>query len=102
MKNLVIVAALFLATSIGVTAQTAPTAPVKEEMKDMRQQIKQKRQDVRERKQDIATGNTAAAHAETQEIRGDKSAIAADRQTLQAEGVKHPVRKAKREIKRNN
>lgn len=99
MKKSIIVAALFLATTIGMNAQTQP-APVKEGMKEMRHDVKQKRQDKRERKEALATGNQAAAQAEKKEIRSDKKEINADRKDLKAQGVKHPEKKAKKQIRR--
>ena len=98
MKNLIMVAALFLATSIGINAQTAP---VKQGMKDLRQDVKAKRQDKRQLKAAVATGNKAAVRAEKIELKGDRRNIAVDRKNLKAHGVKHPVKKAKRQIRRH-
>ncbi len=83
------------------TAGTAATEK-KQDMKDLRKDIRAERKDKRERKEDIKEGDKAAAKAETKDIKADKKDIKADAKDLRKDGVKHPIHRADRQIRRQN
>lgn len=85
--------------TIGAMAQDSAR---KAGMKDMRKDIRDVRADKSARAADIAAGNKAAAKAETKDIKADKKDIQSDKKTLQREGVKHPIRRAKKQIHNAN
>src|SRR5215831_17801479 len=99
MKKLVFLAIAAM-LSIGAFAQTPTTSSSdkKQDMKDLRKDIKDVRKDKKERKEDLKEGDKAGAKEETKDIRADKKDIKADAKDLKKDGVKHPIRRAKRQI----
>jgi hypothetical protein len=78
--------AIFLFLCIGLTyGVMAQDSTRKAGMKDMRK-------DLRDLKKD---------KAEAKDIRSDKKDIQADKKQLQSEGVKHPIHKAEKQIKKH-
>lgn len=102
MKKTIIIAASMLLT-MGAFAQT--TTPAKSEkrqdMRDLRKDIKDVHQDKKERRADIKEGDKSEVKADTRDIRADKKDIHSDRKELKQEGVKHPIKKAHRQIRRH-
>jgi hypothetical protein len=85
--------------TVAAFSQQTPNADKKQDMKDLRKDIKDVRSDKRDRKQDIRTGHYGDARRDTKDIRADKRDIRSDRRDLKEDGVKHPVRRADRQIK---
>jgi hypothetical protein len=83
--------------TIGAMAQDSTR---KAGMKDLRKDIRDKRADKVARAADIKAGDKTAAKAETADIKADKKDIQGDKKTLQSEGVKHPIRRADRQIRK--
>ncbi|GHU74929.1 hypothetical protein FACS189461_0160 [Spirochaetia bacterium] len=87
----------------GATTSTPTQNPaVKSGMKDMRHDVRDIRKDKRQRAEALENGNKAKANALGKDIRSDKKDMNQDRKQLQAEGVKHPVKRADRQIHRQN
>lgn len=96
--SLLAVAAIF---STGVFAQQSPSTGItdkKQDMKDVRTDIRDVRKDKKERMADVKSGNKQGAIAETKDIKADKQDIRKDAKDLKADGVKHPIRRARRQI----
>ena len=103
MKKIILTSAIaFL--GIGAFAQTTPAAPTQKatDMKDLRTDIRDKRQDKRQEAADIKSGNAAAAASAKQNIKAENQNIKADAANAKADGVKHPIKKAQRQIHRQN
>ena len=94
------VATIFSTAMFAQTTTPVTTTDVKTDMKDLRKDIKNERQDKRQRKADIKAGNTVAATDMTKAIKAEKKDIRGDASDLKADGVKHPVQRANRQIKR--
>lgn len=87
----------------GVFAQTTtPSSDKKQDMKDMRKDIKDVRHDKAVRNRELKNGHPIAAKNETKDIRADKKDIHSDAKDLKQDGVKHPVKRAKRQIHRQH
>jgi len=84
------------------TTPTTTSVDKKQDMKDLRTDIRDKRQDKRQRRKDLAAGNKLAAKSMTQDIKAENKDIKADSKDLKADGVKHPVKRADRQIRRQN
>jgi len=95
MKKLLSVIAGALLFSFTSMAQEPAT---KTGMKDMRKDIRDVRKDKRQRHEALENGNKAKAKKLTKDIKGDKKDINGDRKNLQSEGVKHPIKRADRQI----
>jgi hypothetical protein len=102
--TLVVLAGLLTASAFAQTpAPVAAASPAqKTDMKDLRTDVRSERKDKRERRADLKAGNTAAAKDETNNIKADKANKANDKADAKADGVKHPVRRADRQIHRQN
>jgi hypothetical protein len=91
---------LFLCLCTGLTlGAIAQDSARKAGMKDMRKDVRDLKKDKKERAADVKAGNKEAATQQTKDIKSDKKDIAADAKTLKAEGVKHPVKRAVRQVK---
>ncbi len=105
MKKVSITLLAFMFFTIGAFAQTTSTATAatkKTDMKDLRKEIRAERKAERLRKNDLKHGETVKAEAETKLIQADKKEIAANVNVLKNEGVKHPLKRADRQIHRHN
>ncbi len=98
MKKLLFVCLCAMIT-FGAAAQDSTR---KAGMKDMRKDIRDLKKDKKERAADIKAGDKDAAKLETGDIKADKKDIASDAKTLKSEGVKHPVRRAEKQIKKHH
>jgi hypothetical protein len=97
MKKLLIVL-LCAGIASGIHAQDSTK---KAGMKDLRKDIRDVKKDKTARAADLKAGDKTAAAAETQDIKSDKKDIASDAKSLKAQGVKHPVKRAERQIKKH-
>jgi hypothetical protein len=110
MKKTVFLLAPGLFFTVAAMAQTGATTStkttqnpaVKSGMKDMRHDIRDERKDKRERAKAIENGNTAKAKKLTKDIHADQKDINQDKKQLQSEGVKHPIKRADRQIHKQN
>ena len=105
MKKIALLAFATTLSTVMFAQTTTPTpAPTtkQEDMKNLRTDIRDKRQDERQKAADIKSGNTVAAAAEKQNIKTEKQDIKTDAANAKADGVKHPIRKADRQIHRHN
>ena len=101
MKKVTLIFAGTLLTVITFAQQPVATER-KEGMKDLRKDIRKERQEKRERNADLREGKFGAARQETKEIRAEKRDIKEDAKELKEEGVKHPIKRADRQIHRQN
>jgi Ni/Co efflux regulator RcnB len=102
MKKIVLSLAIAFCTAAAFAQTTHPGVEKKQGMKDMRKDIKDVRHDKVVRHHELKNGHVVAAHHTTKDIRADKKDIHHDTKTLKAEGVKHPVRRADRQIHRQH
>ena len=103
MKKLVFIAiALFLTGAAFSQTTTPPITDKKNDMKDIRHDIRDVRKDERQRREELREGDKREAKQLTRDIRKDKKDIAGDRRDLRQDGVKHPIRRADRQIYRRN
>ena len=93
----IIAGAMFTLTTMAQTTTPVPTQK-QIDSKDLRKDIREKRADKRELKADVKAKDKAAAKAELKEIKTDNKDIHQDAKTLKAEGVKHPVKRAEKQI----
>lgn len=95
---------IFAQTPSQTPTTASPQTPTiktekQQDMKDLRHDIRSDRKERIIRKHDVKTGNTLGAKDATRDIKADNKDIASDRKELRSEGVKHPVRRAHREIR---
>ncbi len=104
MKKIIFVSAIcFL--GIGAFAQTTTPTTVdtkQQDMKDLRTDIRHKRQDEHQKSADVKDGNTVAAKSARHDIKVENKDIKTDANAARAKGVKHPIRRAHRQIHRQN
>jgi hypothetical protein len=87
----------------GAFAQTTtPATDKQKDMKDLRKDVRDKRHDNRVRTHELKQGHKAAALAQTKDIKADKKNIAGDAKDLKKDGVKHPIKRAHKQIHRQN
>lgn len=107
MKKQILTAAaiLFAVAAFAQTPQqtaTAANGDRKNDMKDMRHDIRDKRHDERLRRYELKHHDYAEAKKETKDIRADNKDIRGDAKDLKGDGIKHPVKRADRQIYRRN
>jgi hypothetical protein len=110
MKKTVFLLASGLFFTVAAMAQTGATTSttttqnpaVKSGMKDLRHDIRDERKDKRQRAEALENGNKARAKKLTKDIHSDQKDINQDKKQLQSEGVKHPIKRADRQIHRQN
>ena len=102
MKKIVFptVAALLFSLSAMSQTTTPPVSEKKEEMTDVRKDIRDIRKDKALRRKELKEGDKAAAKELTEGIKADKKDIRHDTRDLREDGVKHPVRRAEKQIHR--
>lgn len=89
--------------AVGVFAQsTTPQTPQKEQMKNLRQDTRDVRADKRAKNYDLNHGKYKAAKEENKNIRATNKGRSADIKDLKSDGVKHPQKRADRQIHRQN
>lgn len=105
-KQILTAAAVLFAVAAFAQAprQTSAAAPrdKRNDMKDMRHDIRDKRHDQRLRHYELKHHDYAEAKKETKDIRADNKDIHGDTKDLKRDGVKHPVKRADRQINRRN
>lgn len=72
------------------------------DMKDLRKDVRDVRHDKKLRNYELKHHDKAEAKAETKDIHQDKKDIGGDVKNLKQEGVKHPLKRADRQIHRQN
>ena len=101
-KNINIKKVIFLFLAAGLTyGAIAQDSTRRAGMKDMRKDLRDLKKDKVERAADLKAGDKAAAKAESKDIKADKKDIQTDKKQLQSEGLKHPIHKAERQIKKH-
>lgn len=102
MKKIILASLSALVFSLSAMAQTAtpPASDKKEDMKELRKDIRDVHKDKAHRRHEIKEGDKASAKEITKDIRADKKDIREDANDLRADGVKHPVKKAEKQILR--
>lgn len=97
---LTLLVAMFAAGAFAQT--TTPQTDKKQDMKDLRKDDRDLRHDKRLRNYEAKHGDKAEAKAETKDIKKDKKDMTGDVKDLKADGVKHPMKRANRQIRRQN
>ena len=99
--TLMVLTAMF---TLGAFAQTTTTTQTdkKQDMKDLRKDTRDIRHDKSLRTYEMKHGDKAEAKAETKNIKADKTDRKGDVKDLKADGVKHPMKRADRQIARQN
>ncbi len=102
MKKMILASLTALIFSLSAMAQTAtpPASDKKEGMKELRKDLRNVHRDKAHRRHEIKEGDKANAKEITQDIRADKKDIREDAKDLRADGVKHPVKRAEKQILR--
>ena len=91
--------------AMGAFAQTTATTAQTDKtqgMKDVRKDTRDIRHDKGIRHYEMKHGDKAEAKAETRDIKADKKDRAADAKNLKKDGIKHPVKRADKQIHREN
>ncbi len=91
---------LFALGSTVMFAQTTPSQKA-QDMKEVRTDVRDLKKDEIARRADIKAGDKTAAQDVTPQIKADKKELAVDAKQAKADGVKHPVKRAKRQIHRH-
>ncbi len=86
--------------ALGAFAQTTPTKKAAE--KDLRKDVKELKVERKERNKKIAKGQFKKASKDQKEINADRKHMNANKKHLKNKGVKHPIEKAKEEVKTTN
>ncbi|HEU5365400.1 MAG TPA: hypothetical protein VFU62_07705 [Hanamia sp.] len=88
----------------GAFAQTTATASTDQhkDMKDLKKDVREVRHDKKLKAYEVKHGDKAEAKAENKDIKGDKKDIKGDVKNLKQDGVKHPLKRADRQIHRQN
>lgn len=89
---------IFLSISALLTYGLSAQVEKKQDMKDLRQDIRELKKDKRERRQDIKQGDMKDVKKDNRDIRQDRRDIKKDVKNLKAEGVPHPIRRARRQM----
>ena len=102
MKKIIFASVASLLFSVCAMSQTTtpPVADKKADMQNLRKDIRDVRKDKAARRNELKEGDKADAKELTKDIKADKKDIKADTKDLKADGVKHPVKRAERQIKR--
>ncbi len=90
---------LFVFSALSFCAMSQ-TSEKKVEMKDVRKDLKDIKKERKDRNADLKAGNTADAAKDSKEIKKDKKDLAKDAKGLKKEGVKHPIKRAEKQIRR--
>ncbi|MEN9684441.1 MAG: hypothetical protein RLZZ28_227 [Bacteroidota bacterium] len=87
--------------SIGAGAQNNASLNEEKnaEMKDLKKDIRDVHRDKAARKHELREGDKAEARKLNRDIREDKKDIKEDRRDLREEGVKHPEKRARKQLR---
>ncbi|MEO8862178.1 MAG: hypothetical protein ABI358_12180 [Ginsengibacter sp.] len=102
MKKVILTLFVGLLTAGAFAQTTTPATDKQKDMKDLKTDVRDVRHDKRERAADRKNGNVAEAKAETKDIKSDKMDMKGDVKDLKKDGVKHPVKRADRQIHHAN
>lgn len=90
----------------GAFAQTTTPAVANsdkhQDMKDLKKDVRDVRHDKKLKAYEVKHHDKVEAKAETKDIKGDKKDIHGDVKDLKKDGVKHPLKRADRQIHRQN
>ncbi len=102
MKKLLFVSIASFVFSMGAIAQstTPPASEKKAAMKDLRKDVRGVHKDKAVLKNEVKEGDKEAAKALKKDINSDRKDIKQDAKYLKADGVKHPVKRAARQMRR--
>lgn len=99
-------AGAFAQTTAPIAKKTTTTTAVNKDkqndMKDLRKDVKDERHDRKMRKYDLKHHEMAKAKAETKDINADNKDIRSDVKDLKKDGVKHPIKRADKQIHRHH
>ena len=90
---------LFVFSTLSFFAMSQ-TSEKKVEMKDVRKDLKEIKKEKKDRNADLKAGKIADAAKDSKEIKKDKKDVAKDAKDLKKEGVKHPIKRAEKQIRR--
>jgi hypothetical protein len=96
MKKNILLTAIGIALSFGVMAQTKD---IRKDKKDLKNMVKDKKEDRKEAGSDLGHLRIKAAIKDRKEVRHHRKTIRHEGSHLKKHGVKHPVYKAKKQIK---
>ncbi|MEO9022343.1 MAG: hypothetical protein ABI237_13235 [Ginsengibacter sp.] len=106
MKKTILTLFIGLLTAGAFAQTTAPaTAASKDkhnDMKDLRKDVKDVRHDKKLRTYELKHHDKAEAKAETKDIKADNKDMHSDVKDLKHDGVKHPLKRADKQIHRQN
>ena len=105
MKKLILTLIVGLLTAGAFAQTTTPTVATTDkhkDMKDLRKDARDVHHDKKLRAYEVKHHDKAEAKAETKNIKGDKKDIHGDVKDLKSHGVKHPLKRANRQIHRQN
>jgi hypothetical protein len=100
--TLFFLATLFAFAAFAQTSATPQQQDNKQGMKDLRKDTRDIRHDKRVRKYDVNHGKKMKAMKATKDIKADKKDRRGDVKDLKTDGVKHPQKRADRQIRRQN
>jgi hypothetical protein len=102
MKKTILTLFVGLLTAGAFAQTTTPATDKQKDMKDLKSDVRDVRHDKKERAADRKNGDVADAKAETKDIKADKKDMKGDVKDLKEDGVKHPLKKADRQIHHTN
>ncbi len=107
MKKMILCTTTALFMTVCLNAQTVSTAnPVSPEtkagMKDLRKDLRDVKKDRHHLNGEIKEGDKAGARAIGRDIRKDKKDIHEDAAALKGQGVKHPIKRAERQLRKRH
>lgn len=101
MKKLILASAIALFAMSSFAQLPVQNPDRRKDMKDMRKDMRSVRTDKMQRRQEIREGDKAEAKQLTKDIRTDKRDMRRDSRDLKGDGVKHPYKRAARQIRRH-
>lgn len=84
------------------TTPTVATSDKQQDMKDLKKDVRDVRHDKKLKAYEVKHHDKAEATAETKDIKADKKDIHGDVKDLKQDGAKHPLKRADRQIHRQN
>jgi Ni/Co efflux regulator RcnB len=103
MKKVILTLLVAMLTAGAFAQTTTPaTTDKQKDMKDLRKDVRDTRHDKRLKAYELKHGDKTEAKAETKDIKADNKDIKGDVKDLKQDGVKHPLKRADRQIHRQN
>jgi hypothetical protein len=84
------------------TTPTTASADKHKDMKDLRKDVRDERHDKKLKTYELKHHDKVEAKAEAKDIKGDKKDINGDVKDLKHDGVKHPLKRANKQIHRQH